>query len=638
MSACYLFILLLFACNRDVSSFTLTASTSADKAILGDNPFTLSCHYTLTANDQLFSIELQRKRGTGTTETYETIVTFQNPSSPLNVTYQDTALEHRTIATKPTEQSKTATLVFNTIECEDKATYNCKALYTDGAVKTVEDSVAVIVKANPNALFEQGTTISYTPNTFIKEGDNVIFQCIGDVGNEKAGHLGWFYYLGSNYTDPINASAMAISQATVFQPSTCSSKQASTLHLTMLRSFNNMIVRCTVQHDTYNEFGDGYAQTQNIPVYYPPVVTAIGDKTVDVGTKILTLNCVADANPPPIYSWFLPNGTVVHGPNVSLTNIQIENTGVYTCLVYNVYAQIKHTAHETVYIDVRNTTTPAPTLPQTTAGLTEVPTFSQMINQGRIDSSELDEASGLAASRLHPGILYSHNDNGDSPRLFAINASTARVVATLNISPAYNNDWEDIAVGPCAKGDKRTCIYILDDGNYHHGVHKRTIYRVVEPDALVNQTVAPDSTYKYNWTEVAADTIMVDNNADIYVISTKVGGHGKIAKLPAQAWGQKNRVYIDSGSYLSVPSSHHHDPAGGDISPDGTEVLVKTKDHIYYWKLADGDIVAALTQPGIKVPYHKERAGEAVCWSLDGSAYYTLGEGHHQMLHMYKRA
>jgi hypothetical protein len=64
-------------------------------------------------------------------------------------------------------------------------------------------------------------------------------------------------------------------------------------------------------------------------------------------------------------------------------------------------------------------------------------------------------------------------------------------------SPAYNNDWEDIAVGPCAKGEQRTCIYILDDGNYHHGVHKRTIYRVVEPDALVNQTVAPDSTYKY---------------------------------------------------------------------------------------------------------------------------------------------
>jgi hypothetical protein len=45
--------------------------------------------------------------------------------------------------------------------------------------------------------------------------------------------------------------------------------------------------------------------------------------------------------------------------------------------------------------------------------------------------------------------------------------------------------------------------------------------------------------------------------------------------------------------------------AGGDISPDGTEVLVKTRDYIYYWKPADGDIVAALTHPGIKVPYYK---------------------------------
>jgi hypothetical protein len=61
------------------------------------------------------------------------------------------------------------------------------------------------------------------------------------------------------------------------------------------------------------------------------------------------------------------------------------------------------------------------------------PIFSPEIEQGRIDSLELDEASGLAASRLHPGILYSHNDHGDRPRLFAINASTAEVVATLEI-------------------------------------------------------------------------------------------------------------------------------------------------------------------------------------------------------------
>ncbi|XP_053406359.1 uncharacterized protein LOC123565368 [Mercenaria mercenaria] len=263
------------------------------------------------------------------------------------------------------------------------------------------------------------------------------------------------------------------------------------------------------------------------------------------------------------------------------------------------------------------------------------PAFSAGVAVGQIDSAELDEASGLAASRLHPGILYSHNDHGDRPRLFAINASTAEVVATLEISPAYHNDWEDVAVGPCAQGDTRTCIYILDDGNYHH-VDKRTIYRVVEPDTMISQTIAPDATYKYNWTETAADTLMVDNDANMYVISNVLGGRGEIAKLPSHDWGQKFPVEIDSGAFFSMTSTHH-DPAGGDISPDGTEVLVKNRNHIYYWAPADGDIEAALTHPGAEVPYIKERLGESVCWAADGSAYYTLSEGSHQKLYMYER-
>jgi hypothetical protein len=136
---------LSFLCFSDVTSLTLTASKSANKAILGDNAFTISCTYTLTGYDQLFTIELQRKRDTAS-EAYQSIVSFQSPSSPLDFTYQDTTLEDRTVATKPTEESKTATLVFNRIECDDKATYNCRALYTDGAVKTADSFVSVFVR------------------------------------------------------------------------------------------------------------------------------------------------------------------------------------------------------------------------------------------------------------------------------------------------------------------------------------------------------------------------------------------------------------------------------------------------------------------------------------------------------------
>ena len=38
----------------------------------------------------------------------------------------------------------------------------------------------------------------------------------------------------------------------------------------------------------------------------------------------------------------------------------------------------------------------------------------------KIDSEQLLEGSGLAASRRPPGVFWTHNDPGDSARLFAI--------------------------------------------------------------------------------------------------------------------------------------------------------------------------------------------------------------------------
>src|SRR5581483_4478856 len=37
-----------------------------------------------------------------------------------------------------------------------------------------------------------------------------------------------------------------------------------------------------------------------------------------------------------------------------------------------------------------------------------------------ITDPRIDESSGLAASRRHPGIVYTFNDSGGSPRVFAL--------------------------------------------------------------------------------------------------------------------------------------------------------------------------------------------------------------------------
>src|SRR5215213_1725953 len=60
----------------------------------------------------------------------------------------------------------------------------------------------------------------------------------------------------------------------------------------------------------------------------------------------------------------------------------------------------------------------------------------------------LHESSGLAVSHRQAGVLWTHNDSGDGAELFAVDVS-GRALGTSRITGAENEDWEDVAVGPC---------------------------------------------------------------------------------------------------------------------------------------------------------------------------------------------
>ena len=93
----------------------------------------------------------------------------------------------------------------------------------------------------------------------------------------------------------------------------------------------------------------------------------------------------------------------------------------------------------------------------------KAPAFSNGASVGSLSPEIFFYASGLAASQKHEGILYTHNDGDDvnrrSPIIYAISATSGGLIARLRVFPATNEDWEDIAVGPCGN---TTCIYVLD--------------------------------------------------------------------------------------------------------------------------------------------------------------------------------
>src|SRR5258707_3766579 len=101
-----------------------------------------------------------------------------------------------------------------------------------------------------------------------------------------------------------------------------------------------------------------------------------------------------------------------------------------------------------------------------------------------VQDTRLKELSGIAASNVFPGILYVHNDSGDSSRIFALSTDgQLRGICYFNgdphLAPLGVKDCEDIAVG-IGPDAGASYIYVGDIGD-NDAVRKLiTIYRIRE--------------------------------------------------------------------------------------------------------------------------------------------------------------
>ena len=139
-----------------------------------------------------------------------------------------------------------------------------------------------------------------------------------------------------------------------------------------------------------------------------------------------------------------------------------------------------------------------------------------------------------------------------------------------------------------------------------------------------------------SWSEPESETLLVDNKGEVYVIGLVDGGRGMVSHIPSSAFGSGSPVSVNSFVFVPI-HTHHHDPLGGDISADGQELILKCKNHIYYFRITEGDVMGSMRQIPAELPYHRESNGQAICWSADGKNYYTLSEGHNKQLYFYRR-
>lgn len=237
-----------------------------------------------------------------------------------------------------------------------------------------------------------------------------------------------------------------------------------------------------------------------------------------------------------------------------------------------------------------------------------------------IENPVLEEMSGLAFSKNHPGIFYTHTDSGGEVAVFVLD-SLGNEVGKITLEGAENRDWEDIAIGPGPGG--KSYVYVAEIGD-NLGVHQSVrILRFQEPEKLLKEiSLNPEVlTFTYPGGARDAESFFVDPiSTDLYVVS-KRDAQNTVFRLKSDDFGKKDVVALELIK-LSFTSA-----TAADISQDGSRILIKSYFKVYYWERKKGQSIAeALSQTPQELPYVPEPQGEAIGFQSDGKAYYTISE------------
>lgn len=252
--------------------------------------------------------------------------------------------------------------------------------------------------------------------------------------------------------------------------------------------------------------------------------------------------------------------------------------------------------------------------------------FGNRIDCGIVDAPGIVEVSGVAASRLNAGILWVHNDSGDKSRIFALNAN-GRLCGTVYLKGIVARDWEDIAVGP-GPDSGVSYVYIAETGDNRARYDEKRIYRFREPlidssESTIVDTITDIETIRFRYADGRrdAEALMVDPLTRDCFIVTKREMNVRIYRLPFPQDTMRTVTlkYLDTLDLSVIVAA--------DISTDGTEIIMKNYHEVLYWRIKPKDsIKKTVRRKPQKLPYVKEIQGEAICFSADGSGYYTIGE------------
>jgi hypothetical protein len=248
---------------------------------------------------------------------------------------------------------------------------------------------------------------------------------------------------------------------------------------------------------------------------------------------------------------------------------------------------------------------------------------------GTVEDGELNEISGIVASRVQEGVLWVQEDHAGASEIYALNAA-GETLGTIVVTGATNNDWEDLAIGPC--GDEQ-CIWIGEIGNNNLDRTALGLYRFVEPvvDLAGGWTLSVEAEWfpfvypDGNWN---AESLGVMPDGTPVVLSKEYTGEfsGVYSMDSLSPGEQATLTYRGAFSTGDEGEGASAAATAADIWPDGGRVLVRTYGHLWEYTLGGAGLDGVEEATRAEVPFASERQGEAVGYDPKSIGFWQVSE------------
>lgn len=249
---------------------------------------------------------------------------------------------------------------------------------------------------------------------------------------------------------------------------------------------------------------------------------------------------------------------------------------------------------------------------------------------GTMKKSVMPETSGLACSRTTSGYLWAHGDEntGSNKKIVAVKPDgTLEMTVTFSGDPG-RDDWEDIATGVY---ENKNYVFIGAFGDNDEAFKDNYYIYYFEEPAISSGTKNISVKYiRFGFPDGKAhntETLMYDPIEQmLYIVDKVKSAVCTLYKIPFRTDYGSTLQTVTKVTELGNGKKFNY-CTGGDISPDGKWMAIKSKKHVLLWERQGTESLSesAKRRPVQIAAYQEETQGESFAW-LDSNTFYTTSD------------